>query len=474
MRKHIKKTTRIILKTAVVLALSATLLFFGREFISNYFLRIDMDNLAVPDKNSKVLIFAPHCDDETLGAGELIKKTLKAGGQVKVVMVTNGDGFKSAIQFDYFKLNPRPADFLKFGYDRQKETINALKTFGLSESNIIFLGYPDGGISKLWNANWDFDKPYKSQYTQSNRSIYNNSYTKDVPYTGEKLSFDIKSIILDYKPDYIVYPHPNDRHPDHWAVNAFVKYVLATTGYKPKEELLYLVHRGDWPTPMQKNINMYLVPPYKLSSTGTTWYALPMDKNDINEKGKALSCYRTQKRTTGLLFSAFERKNELLGKYPDIPIVNSSKEDSKITADGNNQVIYDPVQDTLGLNLSKGSDISAMYMEVSKDKNLHVIIEMDGNIEERTQYNLNLVVFNNNKASRLNLEYYNGSIKNHDYSRESLKDINGTKAEVNRKYLHFIIPGNVLGSYTKIYVNASTSLVNLMMDKTAWRMVTVQ
>lgn len=40
----------------------------------------------------RALIIAPHPDDETLAAGGLIKSVLSRGGQVKVVMVTNGDG----------------------------------------------------------------------------------------------------------------------------------------------------------------------------------------------------------------------------------------------------------------------------------------------------------------------------------------------------------------------------------------------
>jgi hypothetical protein len=40
----------------------------------------------------RLMVFAPHPDDETLAAGGLIQRVLARDGQVRVVFVTNGDG----------------------------------------------------------------------------------------------------------------------------------------------------------------------------------------------------------------------------------------------------------------------------------------------------------------------------------------------------------------------------------------------
>lgn len=69
-----------------------------------------------------MLVVAPHSDDEVLGSAEFIKKTLKNGGHVKVVLITNGDGFKSALQLDYLNIHPKSGDYVRFGYERQKES----------------------------------------------------------------------------------------------------------------------------------------------------------------------------------------------------------------------------------------------------------------------------------------------------------------------------------------------------------------
>src|SRR5512136_1478514 len=45
------------------------------------------------DGVQRLLVLAPHCDDETLGSGGLIQSALAAGIQVRVVIATNGDGY---------------------------------------------------------------------------------------------------------------------------------------------------------------------------------------------------------------------------------------------------------------------------------------------------------------------------------------------------------------------------------------------
>ncbi len=45
------------------------------------------------DPGERLLVVAPHPDDETLGAGGLIQRVLENHGQVRVVLITAGDGF---------------------------------------------------------------------------------------------------------------------------------------------------------------------------------------------------------------------------------------------------------------------------------------------------------------------------------------------------------------------------------------------
>lgn len=465
------KKIKILLKVLSVIILVSITLFFSKEFISNYFVRFNMNDIEAPAKNSRVIVFAPHNDDEALGCAEFIKKTIKNGGQVKVVFTTNGDGFINAVQFDYFKLNPKPSDFINFGYTRQQESITALERLGVSRDNIIFLGYPDGGISALWNSYWDNSKPYDSAYTRTNKTPYNNSFTKGVFYTGENIVIDLTKIIKDYKPTCIVMPHPNDRHPDHYATNAFVKYTLAKLDYKPDKELLYLVHRGDWPTPMAQSINLYLVPPYKLINTGTTWEALKLTTADVQEKTSIIKVYRTQTRILGLLMSAFERKNELFGEYNDLKIVSSKKDDSDIKPDSSNLVILDPLKDELTLEIRRNADISQINVELSNKNSLNLFLKVDSNIDEDTTYKFNLIFFNKGNVKRLNLQQINGKVSANYISKDSIVETKGIKTTVDGEEIHLVIPITVTGTYESIFINGTTFIGNRNVDKTAWRMV---
>mgnify|MGYP000911674385 FL=1 len=468
--KSIKNKKRITVAILVVILLGV-ISFFLREFISNYAVRLNLDTIEAPGKGARVLVFAPHNDDETLGAAELIKETIKNGGEVKVALITNGDGFKEAIQFDYYNLNPKPKDYIDFGYIRQKESIEALNLLGVPKKNVIFLGYPDGGVSYLWNTYWDMNNTYISRHTQSNKSSYSNSYTKEAPYTGESVARDISKIINEYKPTYIVYPHPNDRHPDHWATNGFVKYVLASMNYKPEKELLYLVHRGYWPTPMKNEPGMYLVPPAKLIGIGTNWHALNMSEQDINEKKEAINSYKSQIKTLGPLLTAFERKNELLGEYSNAKLFISDNISGKIQPSNKNKVITDPLQDSLNLNLTKGADISGIYVEEGRNKDLNILIEANDEIENLTKYSINMILFMDNNIKRLNLQIKNGVVILTHVSKESIMNVNGIKAEVKGNILHVTIPSSTIGGFNHMFINADTSFEDRMIDKTAWRMV---
>ena len=44
-------------------------------------------------KNTRLMVFSPHPDDESLAAAGLIQRVLSLGGSVKVVFMTSGDGF---------------------------------------------------------------------------------------------------------------------------------------------------------------------------------------------------------------------------------------------------------------------------------------------------------------------------------------------------------------------------------------------
>jgi LmbE family N-acetylglucosaminyl deacetylase len=176
--------------------------------------------------HQRLLILAPHCDDETLGAAGLILAAQRSDIEARVVIATNGDGYLFATMEEFKRLYPRPQDFIRMGNLRQQESLAALAVLGLRPAQVSFLSYPDRGSPSLWYDNWKANNPYRSPYSEDTHSPYPITYNPKSVYAGENFLADIISILDDYRPDLVIYPNPEDVHPDHWGLNVFTRLAL--------------------------------------------------------------------------------------------------------------------------------------------------------------------------------------------------------------------------------------------------------
>ena len=77
-------------------------------------------------KKQRLLVVAPHADDETAGAGGLMARVKQAGGRVYVMVVSVGD-------LDHFDSRPGMVK----GSTRTAELDNAMKTLGVDDWEIV-------------------------------------------------------------------------------------------------------------------------------------------------------------------------------------------------------------------------------------------------------------------------------------------------------------------------------------------------
>ena len=98
-----------------------------------------------------LLIFAPHPDDESVGAAGVIQQAIGAGRSVRVVFVTSGDGYPQAASALFKKPvhELQRDDFVSLAGTRQLEAVAAATVLGLSPSDVLFLGYPDAALSAV-------------------------------------------------------------------------------------------------------------------------------------------------------------------------------------------------------------------------------------------------------------------------------------------------------------------------------------
>lgn len=224
----------------------------------------------------RLLVVAPHPDDEILAAGGLMQNVLGNGGQVEVVIVTNGDGQFLSPLLDHPLSTPRAVNYVNFGKRRQDETLAAMEKIGIDPSQVIFLGYPDGRLGELWTKDWPDVAPAIAPYTRATSSPYQNTYNPQSSYRGGDLFNDLLAILINFQPDIIIVPHPEDTHSDHSTASDFTRFAIATymsSDNQPNPKILaYLVHYMGYPVPRGDQAGRELLPPAALANQGEGWF----------------------------------------------------------------------------------------------------------------------------------------------------------------------------------------------------------
>lgn len=261
-----------------------------------------------------IMIIAPHPDDETLATGGIIAQARQNGQEVHVVFVTLGDAFIWSPVHSLSGYLQDGLGYRELGEIRRQEALEATGILGVPEENVIFLGFPDGGLIKLLTENYLVR--YQSPTTKATVVPYEDTYRPEAPYTGYALERLLEDILQTHQPDVVIGPGPTDRHPDH-AATAF--FIARLSVFLPDTQFYYnLVHGGiEWPLPKGLHPLLPLVPiePY----IAQAWHTYPLDEQARDLKHDALLAYRTQMRVMGRYLLAFIRENEILLEAPAAP-----------------------------------------------------------------------------------------------------------------------------------------------------------
>jgi LmbE family N-acetylglucosaminyl deacetylase len=166
----------------------------------------------------RVLVIAPHPDDETLATGGLLQRSIAAGGAVRVVFVTDGEN------------NPWPQRLLErrwrmdsdaracWGERRRIETLEALDCLGVPASSAVFLHFPDQGLTSLLLGG------------------------------GGRAVPALEAELRTWRPTLVAAPATADRHPDHNALAVLLRLAVDRLAEDERcfAQLAYVVH-GDVP-----------------------------------------------------------------------------------------------------------------------------------------------------------------------------------------------------------------------------------
>ncbi len=145
----------------------------------------------------KIGIYVAHDDDAIIGAGGTIVKTRAEGGEVYVVIVTDGANSHSSV----FGFEEHPSKE-EVKAKRKEEIKKAMRVLDVSPEFVFFLDRPDGR-NDIWGGD-------------------------------EKLFGDILAITERERPDAVYSNYTFDPHTDHVAVGKIVEGILGRMSRTPE------------------------------------------------------------------------------------------------------------------------------------------------------------------------------------------------------------------------------------------------
>ena len=176
-----------------------------------------MPDLDLQLLTGKIVIVAPHMDDEALACGGLIAR-LPDKDRVHIIYATDGMKSPAPILPGRDKISP------DLGKNRMQESIKAMKLLGVPEHNLHFLCLPGARLKK---------------HLSSLRNLLRDKIRKIAP-------------------QQIFVPFRYDRHPDHLAVNHAIVSELRQGDTQPQLIEYFVYYR--WRLMPKRDIRRYIQP----------------------------------------------------------------------------------------------------------------------------------------------------------------------------------------------------------------------
>lgn len=250
-----------------------------------------------------ILVIAPHPDDEVLLAAGVMERAVRQGRRVAVIIVTNGD---YSCERD--------------GYLREAESIAALKSLGVREADVHFLGYPDGALAKLSpsplgpqdhrDATGQCIARTGTYADRRAGRLDEHTARTGTPaeWTSDALIGDLEALLLKLAPNEVYLPHGIDEHPDHAMTYVFFRRALDRLSEAPAIIHRGIVHAGEcWPSDCVKHLTPELATP---PLPGRLAEYLPTERLPVDAARKLAAIDKYTSQLSPWLTS-FARKDEV-------------------------------------------------------------------------------------------------------------------------------------------------------------------
>jgi LmbE family N-acetylglucosaminyl deacetylase len=175
-----------------------------------------LSNLLELTAQDRVLVFAPHPDDESIATGGLLQKAREAGAACRLVIVTDGDNNPWPQRWMEKRWHIGATERARWGARRREEARAAMRILGISEDDARFFGLPDLGITDL--------------LMRADASVVQS----------------FCDVIEEFSPTLLVMPALSDRHPDHSATHILARLALQHCRAAIPQLLAFAVHGKVW------------------------------------------------------------------------------------------------------------------------------------------------------------------------------------------------------------------------------------
>ena len=217
------------------------------------------------NRDSRILLFAPHPDDESLACGILLQRAVEAGAAIGVVYMTDGENNPWPQRWLSRRWRLNAADRQRWAKLRRQEALAALRLLGVVPENARFLGWPDQGLARLFRSD------------------------------SASVLARLRYLIHDWSPSDVIGPDRADRHTDHRAVGLALDALFArrTSVFREVRRWSYVVHGRDVG---------YL----------RDCVTVPQSPAQAETKRSAIGCHQTQLMLSRRRFLSYADRPELL------------------------------------------------------------------------------------------------------------------------------------------------------------------
>jgi N-acetyl-1-D-myo-inositol-2-amino-2-deoxy-alpha-D-glucopyranoside deacetylase len=160
---------------------------------------------------TRLLVIAPHPDDETIANGVLIQRVRAAGGAVKIVLLTAGENNPWPQRWLERRLRIKAIDRQRWGQRRHIELGHALQRLDVGTDALQTLAWPDLGVTGV------------------------------LLHSCAPAVAELAAAIQAFGPDIVAMPSLEDRHPDHGSAHVLTRLALTQWSKSPLQ-LAYLIH----------------------------------------------------------------------------------------------------------------------------------------------------------------------------------------------------------------------------------------